>query len=92
MGPPEGSGKRTQSTARRGQGVVAEYWPEVAGLLDSAGVARLLAKQRMAAALKANGYRYRYVLSKASGHVDGRVIGHTLPEALQWLWRGYSVE
>lgn len=49
----------------------------------------VLANQRMAAALKAKGYRYRYVFSKASGHVDGRVIGQTLPDALLWLWRGY---
>ena len=48
----------------------------------------VLANQRMAAALKAKGYHYRYVFSKASGHVDGRVVGATLPDALLWLWRG----
>ena len=52
----------------------------------------VLANQRMAAALKAKGYHYRYVFSKGSGHVDGRVIGQTLPEALLWLWRGYPIK
>ncbi len=50
----------------------------------------VLANQRMAAALKAKGYHYRYVFSKASGHVDGRVVSHTLPDALLWLWNGYA--
>lgn len=52
----------------------------------------VMANQRMAAALKAKGYHYRYVFSKASRHCDGRVIGQTLPEALLWLWRGYAVK
>ena len=52
----------------------------------------VLANQRMAAALKAKGYHYRYVFSKASGHVDGRVVGATLPDALLWLWRGDSAK
>jgi enterochelin esterase-like enzyme len=51
----------------------------------------VMANQRMAAALKAKGYHYRYVFSKASGHCDGRVVGQTLPEALVWLWRGYPI-
>lgn len=50
------------------------------------------ANQAMAAVLKAKGYQYRYVFSKASGHVDGRVVSHTLPDALLWLWKGYPVQ
>lgn len=50
----------------------------------------VLANQRMAAALKAKGYHYRYVFSKESRHCDRRVVGQTLPEALVWLWRGYA--
>jgi enterochelin esterase-like enzyme len=50
----------------------------------------VMANQRMAAALKAKGYHYRYVFSKASGHVDGRVVKQTLPGALLWLWHGYT--
>ena len=52
----------------------------------------VLANQRMAAALKGKVYHYRYVFSKESRHCDGRVIAQTLPEALEWLWRGYPVK
>jgi enterochelin esterase-like enzyme len=50
----------------------------------------VMANQRMAAALKAKGYRHRYVYAKAAGHTDGRVTRQTLPEALEWVWRGYG--
>lgn len=48
-----------------------------------------LANQRMAVALKAKGYAYRYVFAKDAGHIDPRVVGQTLPAALEWLWEGY---
>jgi enterochelin esterase family protein len=50
----------------------------------------VLANQRMAAALKAKGYKYRYVYALKAGHTDGRVTRHTLPGALEWLWEGYQ--
>ncbi len=50
----------------------------------------VMANRRMAAALKAKGYHYRYVFAKAAGHTDGKVTRQTLPEALEWLWRGYQ--
>lgn len=50
----------------------------------------VLANDRMAAALKAKGYKYQYVYSRDSGHTERRVIENTLPEALEWLWKGYS--
>jgi iron(III)-enterobactin esterase len=50
----------------------------------------VMANQRMAAALKAKGYHYRYVFAKAAGHTDGKVTRQTLPEALEWLWQGYQ--
>lgn len=50
----------------------------------------VMANQRMAAALKAKGYQYRYVFSEAAGHTDGRVTKQTLPGALEWLWEGYK--
>lgn len=50
----------------------------------------VLANQRMAAALKAKGYPYRYVFAEAAGHTDGRVTRQTLPGALEWLWSGYK--
>jgi iron(III)-enterobactin esterase len=50
----------------------------------------VLGNQGMAAALKAKGYHYRFVFGTGGvGHVDGGIIGQTLPEALLWLWRGY---
>jgi enterochelin esterase-like enzyme len=49
----------------------------------------VMANQRMAAALKAKGYAYRYVFAKDAGHTDGRVTRQTLPDALEWLWKGY---
>ena len=50
----------------------------------------VLANERMAAALKAKGYKYQYVYSRDSGHVDRAVVAQTLPGALEWLWRGYQ--
>lgn len=52
----------------------------------------VMANQRMAAALKAKGYPYRYVFAKAAGHTDGRVTRQTLPGALEWLWQGYTAK
>ena len=52
----------------------------------------VLANQRMAAALKAKGYPYRYVFAEGAGHVDGRVTRQTLPGALEWLWQGYPAK
>jgi enterochelin esterase family protein len=49
-----------------------------------------MANQRMAAALKAKGYHYQYVFARESGHVDGRVVRQTLPQALEWVWKGYK--
>jgi iron(III)-enterobactin esterase len=50
----------------------------------------VLANTRMAVALKAKGYHYQVVLAKGAKHVDGRVVKQTLPEALEWLWKGYK--
>lgn len=49
-----------------------------------------MANQRMAAALKAKGYRYRYVYSLDSKHCDDRVFDQTLADTLVWAWRGYG--
>jgi enterochelin esterase-like enzyme len=48
-----------------------------------------LANRRMAAALAAKGYDYRFVFAKGAKHVDPRVVAQTLPGALEWLWRDY---
>jgi iron(III)-enterobactin esterase len=52
----------------------------------------VLANQRMAAALDAKGYHYRFVTAANAGHIDPRVVGQTLPETLAWLWRGYPID
>jgi enterochelin esterase-like enzyme len=48
------------------------------------------ANHRMAAVLKAKGYKYQYVYALDSGHCDRRVRDQTLPQALEWVWRGYK--
>lgn len=50
----------------------------------------IVANDRMAAALKAKGYAYQYVFSEAAGHVDRRVQLQTMPEAFEWVWKGYK--
>jgi enterochelin esterase-like enzyme len=50
----------------------------------------VMANQRTAAALKAKGYDYRFVFSKATGHCDGKVFQQTLADTLVWMWRGYK--
>jgi enterochelin esterase-like enzyme len=52
----------------------------------------VMANQRMAAVLKAKHYPYRYVFAEGAGHVDGRALRQTLPEALEWLWQGYKAQ
>ncbi|HEX8916064.1 MAG TPA: alpha/beta hydrolase-fold protein [Humisphaera sp.] len=52
----------------------------------------VMANERMAAALKAKGYPYRYVFAKNAGHTDGKVTRQTLPGALEWLWQGYKAK
>ena len=46
---------------------------------------------RMAEVLKVKGYHYRYVFAHAAGHVDGKVVNQTLPEALLYVWQGYPI-
>lgn len=48
------------------------------------------ANEEMARALAAKGYHYQFVFARNAGHVDGSVKQQTLPEALEWLWKGYS--
>jgi len=50
----------------------------------------VMANERTAAALEANGYDYRYVFSRASRHCDKRVFEHTLADTLVWMWQDYE--
>jgi iron(III)-enterobactin esterase len=52
----------------------------------------VMANERTAAVLKAKGYDYRYVYSRATKHCDGKVFEHTLADTLVWMWRGYHAE
>lgn len=52
----------------------------------------VMANKRTAAALKAKGYDYRFVFSRATRHCDGKVFEHTLADTLVWMWRGYHEE
>ena len=49
------------------------------------------ANHRMAKVLKAKGYQYQYVYALDSGHCDRKVRDQTLPQALEWVWRGYPI-
>jgi len=48
-----------------------------------------MANRRMAAALAAKGYPYRFTFSLGGRHADRRVLEQTLPGALEWLWQGF---
>lgn len=52
----------------------------------------VMANERTAAALKARGYDYRYVFSRATRHCDGKVFEQTLADTLVWTWRGYHAD
>lgn len=48
------------------------------------------ANNRMATVLKAKGYTYQYVFCLNAGHTDRNAKAQTLPQALEWAWRGYA--
>ncbi len=48
------------------------------------------ANENMAKALAAKGYHYQFVFARSAGHCAGDIKLQTLPEALEWLWRGYK--
>jgi enterochelin esterase-like enzyme len=50
------------------------------------------ANNRMATVLKAKGYHYQYVFALNAGHTDRNVRSQTLPEALEWVWKGYPIK
>lgn len=48
-----------------------------------------VANENMARVLAAKGYHYQFVFARNAGHTDRAVRAQTLPEALEWLWKGY---
>lgn len=52
----------------------------------------VLANENMAKVLAAKNYQYQFVFARNAKHVDGNVRKQTLPEALEWLWKGYKAK
>jgi enterochelin esterase-like enzyme len=52
----------------------------------------VVANEEMAKVLAAKGYHYQFVFARDAGHVDRAVREQTLPEALEYVWRGYPFE
>jgi len=50
----------------------------------------VLANENTAKALAAKGYHYQFVFARNAGHCDGAVKQQLLPEALEYVWKGYS--
>jgi Putative esterase len=50
-----------------------------------------LSNELMAKVLAAKGYHYQFVFVRNAKHVDRPTIAQILPEALEWLWKGYPV-
>ena len=51
----------------------------------------VVANENMAKVLAAKGYHYQFVFARNAGHTDRAVKQQTLPEALEYLWRGYPI-
>jgi enterochelin esterase-like enzyme len=50
----------------------------------------VVANENMAKVLKAKGYHYQFVFARNAGHTDRAVKQETLPEALEYVWKGYG--
>ena len=50
----------------------------------------VVANENMAKVLAAKGYHYQFVFARNAGHTDRAVKQQTLPEALEYIWQGYS--
>ena len=51
----------------------------------------VLANENMAKVLAAKGYHYQFLFAQNAGHTDRTVKAQTLPEALEYIWRGYPI-
>ena len=50
----------------------------------------VLANENMAKALADKGYHYQYLFVKNAGHCDNAMKQQTLPEGLEYVWKGYT--
>ena len=49
----------------------------------------VLASENMAKVLAAKGYHYQFIFARNSGHTDRPTKQQTLPQALEYVWKGY---
>jgi enterochelin esterase family protein len=72
-------------------------WMEVGDRDNLSAVVRdgmhdwVLANENMAKVFAAKGYHYQFVFARNAGHTDRAVKQQTLPEALEYIWRGYPI-
>jgi S-formylglutathione hydrolase FrmB len=50
----------------------------------------VLASEGMARVLASAGYQYQFIFARNAAHVDRPTLSQTLPEALEWVWKGYQ--
>lgn len=50
----------------------------------------VIANSRLAKILRDKGYDYQFVYTRGAGHTQRKVIDNTLPQALEYVWQGYS--
>jgi len=51
----------------------------------------VVANENMAKVLTAKGYHYQFVFARNAGHTDRPTRAELLPEALEYVWRGYPI-
>ena len=52
----------------------------------------VLANEYTAKALAAKGYHYQFSFVRNAGHCDGSMKQQMLPEALEYVWKGYPID
>jgi len=52
----------------------------------------VVANENMAKVLTAKGYHYQFVFALNNGHGTSAARGQVLPEALEWVWKGYPID
>ena len=50
----------------------------------------VLANENMAKVLAAKGYHYQFIFAMNTGHTEAPTKRQTLPEALQYIWQGFT--
>jgi len=52
----------------------------------------VVANENMAKVLAAKNYQYQFLFARNAGHCDRAVKMQTLPQALEWVWQGHTVD